>query len=100
EPPLVARVREGGLPARPRRRGERPPESADAARPLSSRRAAATPASQPGARPPVGGRTGPPSSSVSTSSHETSEFEFHMSPHATSWRPHTYVGTRDTSSTM
>ena len=46
-------------------------------------------ASQPGPRPPLGGRIWTASTSLRASSHEVTEFEFHMSPAASSSRPHT-----------
>jgi hypothetical protein len=58
-----------------------------------SRRATTTPACQPGARPPLGGSIDARSIPVRTISHETTELEFHMSPVASSSRPHAGVGT-------
>jgi hypothetical protein len=57
-----------------------------------------TPARQPGARPPSGGRIDSTSSLLRTISHEISEFEFHISPAPSSSRPQTGVGTCGTSS--
>ena len=57
--------------------------------------ATASPACQPGARPPGGGLMWPVSSPLRAISHEVSELEFHM---LSSSRPHTTVGTCRTSS--
>jgi hypothetical protein len=57
-----------------------------------SRRATVSPASQPGARPPRGGRIESPRL-VRPRSHEVSELHVHISPASSSSRPHTGVGT-------
>ena len=62
------------------------------------RRATTTPDLQPGARPPAGGRTASASRPLDSISHEISEFEFHISPAASSSRPQTGVGTSGTRS--
>src|SRR5581483_5033584 len=64
---------------------------------IGARLAAATPASQPGARP-LGGN--PPAASTRpalASDQDTTELEFHISPNPNSSRPHTGVGTSATS---
>src|SRR5207344_3637242 len=65
---------------------------------LLSRPATTMPASQPGARPPGGGRRSSVSRPARTSSQEISELEFHMSPVCSSSRPHTGGGTGGTRS--
>ena len=44
------------------------------------RRATTMPAAHPGARPPAGGKIGSTSRPLAVTSHDTTEFEFHMSP--------------------
>jgi len=56
------------------------------------RRATTIPARHPGARPPGGGWIDPTSSPLRARSQEVIEFEFHISPAASSSRPHTGVG--------
>ena len=55
--------------------------------------AAATPAAQPGARPPLGGLICVASTPAAISSQDTSELEFHMSPHPSVSRPQVNRGT-------
>ena len=52
-----------------------------------------TPAARPGARPPGGGAIRPAQSPADSTSHETIEFEFHISPVPISSRPPTNSGT-------
>ena len=79
---------------RRRRRGARPrgPRPGAGAVQLGLR-ATAIPACQPGARPPAGGCSDSGASPLRASSHATIEFEFHISPAASSSRPHTSAGT-------
>ena len=56
------------------------------------------PAPHPGARPPRGASIDPASTPPVVSDHETTEFEFHISPAESSSRPQTGVGTRRTAS--
>ena len=92
----------GGKGRRPLRR------SAKAALPPSPLVGSAPAAARPGPprgclRPSPGrgrraaGRTASMSTPARVSSHEVTEFEFHMSPRASSWRPHTAVGTEGVS---
>ena len=57
-----------------------------------------TPATHPGARPRSGSRAREASMPLPASSHETTEFEFHISPVASSSRPQTLAGTSGTRS--
>jgi hypothetical protein len=57
------------------------------------RRAMEIPAFQPGARPSCGSAIDSTSSPLRARSQEMVEFEFHISPAASSWRPQTGVGT-------
>ena len=59
-------------------------------------RATTTPACQPGARPPRGGRIASTSIPLLAITHAITAFEFHISPAASSSRPQTGVGTRGT----
>ena len=59
-----------------------------------ARRAVTMPADHPGARPPAGGRIDSTSRPLAVTSHDTTEFEFHMSPVPSSSRPQTGLGTR------
>ena len=63
-----------------------------------SRVATTIPARHPGARPPSGGRIRSAPSLHCASSHEITEFEFHISPARSSSRPHTGSGTNGTRS--
>jgi hypothetical protein len=56
------------------------------------RAAMARPACHPGARPPGGGWTVAMSTPLHASTHDTTEFEFHISPVSNSSRPQTGVG--------
>ena len=56
-------------------------------------RATTTPACQPGARPPRGGRIASTSIPLLAITHAITAFEFHISPAASSSRPQTGVGT-------
>jgi hypothetical protein len=60
--------------------------------------ATTSPACQPGARPPDGGRIEWVAMPPRASNHAITELEFHMSPVASSSRPHTRVGTSGTRS--
>jgi non-heme chloroperoxidase len=64
------------------------------------REATISPASQPGARPPAGGPMSSVQRPARTRCHDTSEFEFHISPAPKSSRPHVQVGNSGTSSTI
>ena len=61
-------------------------------------RATTSPACQPGARPPAGGRIDSASIPLRAITHAITEFEFHISPVPSSSRPQTGVGTCATSS--
>jgi hypothetical protein len=60
---------------------------------VSGRRATTSPARQPGARPPAGGWIDSAVRPPRAISQAVSEFEFHISPAASSSRPQTGVGT-------
>ena len=80
----------------PRADGDREPGNR---KPLGrSRRATTMPADHPGARPPAGGRIDSTSRPLAATSHDTTEFEFHMSPVPSSSRPQTGLGMRGTRS--
>ena len=70
-----------------------PAPSADRYGVRSPDEATATPAAQPGARPPAGGRRSTAGTPALTSSQATSELEFHISPAPCSSRPQTRRGT-------
>ena len=73
--------------------------STERAAPTARRRHATfSPASQPGARPPAGGRIEAVSIPLRASTHAITEFEFHISPVCSSSRPQTGVGTCGTAS--
>lgn len=82
-------LRSGSSPD-PERFDQRQRSGAD---PFGSLSATTMPASQPGARPPGGIANGARSISARHNTHETTEFEFHISPAPSSSRPHTGVGT-------
>jgi hypothetical protein len=64
----------------------------------SVRDAMTRPASQPGARRPDGGPISGVQIPARARSHDTSEFEFHISPPRSSSRPHVQMGNAGTSS--
>ncbi len=91
-----------GLSPRPRRHQRVPeagrlcdlPQRATTRLMVSASRAATTrPALQPGARPPGGGAMRERSTPLLARSHDTTEFEFHISPAPSSSLPHTGAGT-------